>query len=130
MSGFWSHIAELNLERIRQAVCQLGHNLVENESRKRSQAGPQELDWLAYAVLEFGRMKYEFYKNRTTVVDVAELSLRLRETQRTITKTLRLLEKHNLAEPTGFPQLWTLHVADLGSQPREGCFPLIYGDNE
>jgi hypothetical protein len=130
MSSFWSHVAELNLDRIREAIRQIGHDLIGNGSRKRNKARQEELDWLAYAVLEFGRMKYEFYKNRTTVVDIAELSLRFRETPQTITKSLRLLEKQNLAEPTEFPQLWTLHVADPGQQPRDGCLPLICEHNE
>jgi hypothetical protein len=130
MSSFWSHIAGLNFGRIRDVASHIGHDLIGNGSQKLSTARKRELDWLAYAVLEFGRMKYEFYKNRTTIVDVAELSLRFRETRRTITRTLRLLEKHNLAEPTEFPQLWKLHVADLGTQSGNGCVPLICGDNE
>jgi hypothetical protein len=130
MSSFWSRITELNLSRRRQAVREMRHDRIGNGSWKRTTARAQELDWLASAVWEFGRMKYEFYKNRTTVVDVAELSLRFRETRQAITKTLRLLEKYNLAEPTEFPQLWTLDVADLGQQPRDGCVPLICGHNE
>jgi hypothetical protein len=130
MSSLWNHISELNLDRIREAVRDIRHNLIGNRSQNRGKARKQELDWLAYAVLDFGKMKYELYKNKKTVVEVAELSLRFRETRRTVTKTLRLLEKHNLAEQTEFPQLWALHVADLGHQPRDGCVSLICKDNK
>jgi hypothetical protein len=130
MSSLWSHIALLNFVRIREAVSHISHDLIEKGSRKRSKARKQELDWLARAVLDFGRMKYEFYKNSTTVVDVAELSLRFRETPRTITTTLKLLEQHKLAEQTEFPQLWKLHVADLVQQSGNGCVSSICGHNE
>lgn len=130
MNSLWSHIALLNFDRIREAVSRMGHDLIEKGSRERSKARKEELDWLARAVLDFGRMKYEFYKNSTTVVGVAELSLRFRETPRAITATLRLLEKHKLAEQTEFPQLWKLHVADLVQQFGNDCVSSNCGHKE
>jgi hypothetical protein len=85
-----------------------------------TKAREQELEQLAFAVLEFGKMRCQFYQVERTTVDVKELALRLRETTRAITRTLKLLEKRGLAERTDVSHLWRLYVRDLDQQPRGG----------
>jgi hypothetical protein len=78
-----------------------------------TKAREQELEQLAFAVLEFGKMRCQFYQVERKTVDVKELALRLRETTRAITRTLKLLEKGGLAERTDVSQFWRLYVRDL-----------------
>ena len=63
-------------------------------------------------------MKFEFYRNKMTVVSVGELASRLRETTCDINRALKLLEKRGLAEPADAPLLWILHVAELDLRAR------------
>jgi hypothetical protein len=78
----------------------------------------QELEQLAGAVLEYGKLKHQLYPDRITVVDVTEVAFRFRESRRAITRTLKLLEARGLAERTDLPLLWKLYVTDRDQQAR------------
>jgi len=116
MEPYWV----MQLGRIRDVVRHAVHDFVRNGSRIDTKAREQELEQLTFAVLEFGKMRCQFYQDEITIVDVTELALRLRETTRAITRTLKLLEKRGLAERTDVPQLWRLYVRDLDQQPCGG----------
>jgi len=110
----------MQLGRICEVVSRVVRDLAWNRSRTDTKARDQELEQLALAVLEFGKMQYQFYQDEITIVDVTELSLRFRETTRAMTKTLQMLENQGLAERTDVPQLWKLSVTELDQQPRSG----------
>ena len=112
----------MQLGRIREVVSQIVSDFPWSAVRTHTKAREQELEQLAYAVLEFGKMQYQLYRNEITVVEVEELAFRFRETKHAITRTLELLEQHGLAERTDLPLLWKLHVADLDQQSRGGGF--------
>jgi hypothetical protein len=116
METYWV----MQLGRMREVVRHVVHDLAWSGSRTDTKAREQELEQLTFAVLEYGKMKCQFYQDEITIVDVTELALRLRETARAITRTLKLLEKRGLAERTDVPQLWRLSVTDLDQQPRGG----------
>jgi len=63
------------------------------------------------AVLEFGQMKFQLYQTDITIVDATEMAFRFRETTRSVTKVLTILEQHGLAERTALPRLWKLKGA-------------------
>jgi len=63
---------------------------------------------LMRAVLEFGRMRSQLYKTGVTVVDATEIAFRFRETMRSVTGALTLLEQRSFVEPTELPRLWKL----------------------
>jgi hypothetical protein len=110
----------MQMGRIRDVVSHLVHDFVRSGSRMDTKEREQDLEQLTSAVLEFGKMRCQFYRNEIKMVDVTELALRLRETTRAITSTLNLLEKRGLAERTDVPQRWRLYVRDLDQQPRGG----------
>lgn len=110
----------MQLGRIREVVSHVVNDFP--WSATHTKAREQELEQLAYAVLEYGKMKYQLYRTKITVVDVTELAFRFRETRRVISRTLMLLEKRGLAERTDLPRLWKLYVADLDQQARGGDF--------
>lgn len=110
----------MQLGRIREVVSHVVNGFLWSAIRTRTKAREQELAQLAYAVLEYGKMKYQLYPDRITVVDVTEVAFRFRETRRAITRTLELLETQGIAERTNLPLLWKLYVADLDQQARGG----------
>lgn len=104
--------------RIREAVSQLVHDFPWGAARTDTKVQEQELDRLAYAVLAFAQMRCQFDRTEVSVVDVTELTFRLRESVHTVTRALKLLEKRGLAERAGLPQLWIVYAADLDREPR------------
>lgn len=63
---------------------------------------------LMRAVLEFGRMRSQLYKTDGTVIDATEIAFRFRETMRSVTGALTLLERRGLVKRTDLPRLWKL----------------------
>ncbi len=108
----------MRLSRMREAVSHFVADLPWSGFEPNAQAREQELEQLAGAVLEYGKMKYALYPDRITVVDVTEVAFRLRETRRAITKALKLLEDQGRAERTDLPLLWKLFVTDRDQQAR------------
>lgn len=70
----------------------------------------RELEELAQSVLDHGRMMMHFYPQQPVAVEVDELAFRLRESSRTITKVLHLLEIRRQAIRTELKGLWTLTI--------------------
>jgi hypothetical protein len=95
----------MQLDRIREAVSHV-ILFIRNRSRVDSKAREAEL---MRAVLEFGQMKFQLYQTDITIVDATEMAFRFRETTRSITKVLTMLEQHGLAERTALPRLWKLN---------------------
>src|SRR5208282_1323257 len=116
MESYWVR----QLGRIREVVGHVVNDFPWSAGQTRTKAREQELEQLAYSVLEFWEMRYQFYRYEITVVDVTELALRLRETTRDINRALKLLESHGLAKRTDLPLLWRLYVADLDQQAHGG----------
>ena len=112
------------VDRIRKAAGRLIHDFPWRGSRTDTRAREQELERLAHAVLQYGKMKHQFYQDELTIVDVTELAFRFREPIRAVVRALKLLETRGLAEPTGLPQLWKLYVAGLDRQPHGGSVRL------
>ncbi len=112
----------MRLGRIRDVVGHLVSALPLSGSGLNAKVREQELEQLAHAVLEYGKMQCALSPHGITVVlvDVTEVAFRFRETKRVITRTLKLLETHGLAEPTELPLLWRLYVADLDQHARGG----------
>jgi hypothetical protein len=97
----------MQLDRIREAV---SHVILFIRDRSRVDSKARE-DELMRAVLEFGQMKFQLYQTDITIVDATEMAFRFRETTRSITKVLTVLEQHGLAERTALPRLWKLKGA-------------------
>lgn len=110
----------MRLSRIREEVSHFVADLPLSGSGTNAQVLEQELEQLAYAILEFGKMQHQLCRNDTTIVEETEVAIRFRETRRTITKALKLLEAQGRAERTDLPLLWKLYVADRDQQARGG----------
>ena len=108
------------LGRIREVVSRLVADLPLSGSETNAKVREQEHEQLAYAILEFGRMKHQLYRNDMTIVDVTEVAFRFWETRRSITRALQLLEERGLAERTDLPLPWKLYLADFDRQARGG----------
>jgi hypothetical protein len=105
-----------DMGRISELISHLVIGRPWNRSGSNASVRELELERLAHAVLEFGSMKHQVYRNDITTVDVGELAFRLRETRHAIAKTLKLLEERGVAERTHLPGLWKLDVSDLDQQ--------------
>jgi hypothetical protein len=108
----------MRLSRIREVVSHFVADLPLSGSGTNAQVRERELEQLAYAILEFGKMQHQLRRHDTTIVDETEVAFRFRETKRAITKALKLLEARGLAERTDLPLLWKLYVADRDQQAR------------
>ena len=80
----------MNLTQIRQSIRHLKARVFGLPPAEQ-QYGRQELEELATAIREFGRMRQEHYGSRSIVLGAGELAMRLRETTRTIVKALEVL---------------------------------------
>ena len=96
--------------RIREAIVQfLGAWMARNQVGRRDSEN-RRIEELAQSVLDYGQMKLLFYPQQAVLVEVEELACRLRETPRTVTKVLRLLESQKRARRTQLQGLWRLQV--------------------
>ena len=80
------------------------------------QYGPREMEQLAEAIVEYGRMRQEHYGSRAVLVGAGEVAMRLRETTHTIVKALGLLKEQGRAEETGARGRWRLHLTEYAEQ--------------
>jgi hypothetical protein len=81
--------------------------------------GRQEMDELATAITEYGRMRLELYGSRSVVLGAGELAMRLRETTQTIVEALGVLRDQGGAEETGAHGRWRLQFTEPSEQARE-----------
>jgi hypothetical protein len=73
--------------------------------------GPQEMEQLAEAIVEYGRMRQELYGSGAVLIGVGEVAMRLRESTRTIVKALAVLKEQGRAEETHVRGRWRLHLS-------------------
>ena len=78
--------------------------------------GRQEMDELAIAITEYGRMRQEHYGSRSVVLGAGELAMRLRETTLTIVKVLEVLRDQGRAQETAAHGRWRLLFTVPGEQ--------------
>lgn len=78
--------------------------------------GRQEMDELATAITEYGRMRQEHYGYRSVVLGAGELAMRLRETTQSIVKALEVLRDQGRAQETGTHGRWRLLFTGSGEQ--------------
>jgi len=78
--------------------------------------GRQEMDELATAITEYGRMRLEHYGSRSVVLGAGELAMRSRETTQTIVKALEVLRDQGRAQETAAHGRWRLLFTVPGEQ--------------
>jgi len=71
---------------------------------------PREIEQLAEAIVEYGRMSQQHYGSRVVLVGAGEVAMRLRETTQVIAKALAVLKEQGRAEETGARRRWRLHL--------------------
>jgi hypothetical protein len=71
---------------------------------------PREIEQLAEAIVEYGRMSQHHYGSRVVLVGAGEVAMRLRETTQVIAKALAMLKEQGRAEETGARRRWRLHL--------------------
>jgi len=74
---------------------------------------PREIEQLAEAIAEYGRMGQQHYGSRVVLVGAGEVAMRLRETTQVIAKALAVLKEQGRAEETGARRRWRLHLTVL-----------------
>jgi len=107
MSTFPFAEHRMNLSKIRQSIGHLKTKIFGFASSEEPY-GRQDMDQLATAITEFGRMRQEHYGSWSVVLGVGELAMRLRETTRTIVKALEVLRDQGRALETGAHGRWRL----------------------
>jgi hypothetical protein len=105
----------MNLTEIRQSI---GHlkTRVFGLAPAEQQYGRQEMEELATAICEYGRMRQQHYGSRSVLLGAGELAMRLRETNQTIVKALGVLRDQGGAEEIGTHGRWRLHFNMLEEQ--------------
>jgi hypothetical protein len=71
---------------------------------------PQEMNQLAEAIMEYGRMRQEHYGSPAILVGAGEVAMRLRETPNMIAKAIGVLREQGRAEETGVHGRWRLRL--------------------
>jgi hypothetical protein len=97
----------MNLTHFRQSIGDLKARIF-GLAPAEQQDGRQEIEELAIAISEYGRMRQEHYGSRSVLLGAGELAMRLRETTPTIVKVLRVLRDQGRAEETGTRGRWRL----------------------
>jgi len=97
----------MNLSQIRQRIAHLKTRIFGFVSPEQPY-GRQEMDELATAITEYGRMRQKHYGSGSVVLGAGELAMRLRETTQTILKALDVLRNQGRAEETGPHGRWRL----------------------
>lgn len=106
----------MTLTQFRQSIGQLKTRIF-GLAPAEQQYGGQEMDELATAIIEYGRMRQEHYGSRSVLLGAGELAMRLRETSPTIIKALGVLRDRGRAEETGTHGRWRLLFTVHGEQP-------------
>jgi hypothetical protein len=78
--------------------------------------GRQEMEQLAAAIIEYGRMRQEHDGSHPVLLGVGEVAMRLRETTHTIVKALVVLRDQGRAEEIGTHGRWRLRFSVPGEQ--------------
>jgi hypothetical protein len=105
----------MNLSKIRQSIGHLKTKILGFASTEPPY-GPQEMDELATAITEYGRMRQEHKGSRSVVLGAGELAMRLRETTQTIVEALEVLRDQGRAQETGTHGRWRLLSPVPGEQ--------------
>jgi len=95
--------------RLRQFLTNLAA-VLPGEKSDASRAGEKQIQQLAGAIIDHGRMVSQFYSHQPVGVEVNELAFRFRETAHNIVTALALLEKEGRASRTRLAGYWTLRV--------------------
>jgi hypothetical protein len=74
------------------------------------QYSPREIEQVAQAIVEYGRMRKEHDRSRAVLIGAGEVAMRLRESRRTIVKALAVLKEQGRAEETHVRGRWRLHL--------------------
>ena len=70
----------------------------------------QEIEELAQAIVEYGRMRQDLYRSHAVLIGAGEVAMRLRGTTHTIVKALAVLQEQGRAEETHVRGRWRLHL--------------------
>ena len=105
----------MNLTQFRQSIGQLKARIF-GFALAEQPYGRQEMEELATAITEYGRMRQEHYGSRSVVLGAGELAMRLRETTPTIVRALRVLRGQGRAQETGAHGRWRLLFTVPGEQ--------------
>jgi hypothetical protein len=97
----------MNLRQFRQSIGHLKTRIF-GLAPTDEPYGRQEMEQLAAAIIEYGRMRQEHYGSHPVLLGVGEVAMRLRETTPTIVKALGVLRDQGRAEETGAPGRWSL----------------------
>jgi hypothetical protein len=108
------------LPKIRQSIRRLKARIF-GFAPAQQPYGPQEMDELATAIAEYGRMRQEHYGSRSVVLGAGELAMRLRETVQTIVKALEVLRDQGSAQETGAHGRWRLLTTGPDKQTLDGA---------
>ena len=108
----------MNLAQIRQSIGHLKARVF-GLAPAEQQYGRREMEELATAIREYGRMRQQHYGSRSVLLGAGELAMRLRETTQTIVKALGVLRDQGRAEETGTHGRWKLHFTVPGEQARD-----------
>ena len=92
--------------------------------------GPQEMDELATAITEYGRMRQELFGSRSVVLGAGELAMRLRETVQTIVKALEVLRDQGRAQEADAHGRWRLLTTVPGKQTLDGASGVVASSEE
>lgn len=105
----------MNLTQIRQSIGHLKRRIF-GLAKLEQQYGRQEMEELATAICEYGRMRHSHYGSRSVPLGAGELAMRLRESTHSIVKALGLLRDQGRAEETGTHGRWRLLFTVPGEQ--------------
>jgi len=95
--------------KLRQFLTNLGAMLPGEKSDSKI-AEEKQIRRLAGAILDYGRMDFQFHSHQPAGVEEKELAFRFRETTHDIVTALILLEREGRASRTRLAGYWTLHV--------------------
>ena len=108
----------MNLTQIRQSIGHLKARVFGLPPVEKQYAR-QEMEELATAIREYGRMRQKHYGSRSVLLGAGELAMRLRETTQTIVEALGVLKDQGGAEETGAHGRWRLQFTVPAEQARE-----------
>jgi hypothetical protein len=105
----------MNLTEIRQSIGHLKARVFGLPPAEQ-QYGRQEIEELASAIREYGRMRQQHYGSRSVLLGAGELAMRLRETNQTIVKALGVLRDQGGATETSAHGRWRLQFTVPGEE--------------
>jgi hypothetical protein len=94
------------------------------------QYGRQEMEDLATAIIEYGRMRQVHSGSQSVLLGAGEVAMRLRETTHTIIKAFGVLRDQGRAEETGARGRWRLRFSVPGKQAPDRAVRKLPGPDE